>query len=198
MRVHDHDILYKRNSRFYQFGELCGGSVSAEHKNSAITSRAFDAARWSTSYNASGEYQEGLIVVPKDWDPNWPLGFRIHWTGSSAGNLTWRVGLDFVALDGAIPTTGAGTDLDTLIALDTLATAYDFTMTSRGIKNANWANNTQVTNGHYAAIKLECTAGTIDLTSEIAWGMWLEVDYVPMLTRFPHSEHDAPLDNALS
>ena len=143
--------------------------------------------------------------VPMDFDPNWPLGFRVHFTSASttlADDFQFTVAFDVkdapaatseaaaVAVAGTA-LAAASTALDTVIAAQTWidATAYKNTYSPRGIKNGYWTTLAAIEDG--AAMVVSVTATTAD-TAAILLG--LEIDYVPRLTvGHAGSEVDRPL-----
>jgi hypothetical protein len=137
--------------------------------------------------------------VPMEFDPNWPLGFRVHFTsGSSTAADDFHFTVAFDIKKAATSTAAAGTAvaaastaLDTVIAaqdwVDT--TTYKNTWTPRGIKNGKWSTLSAIEDG--AAMVITVTATLAD-TAAILLG--LEIDYVPRWT-VGHAgmETDAPL-----
>jgi len=135
------------------------------------------------------------------WNPDFPLGFRVHWITShatSGSSVTWKVFASMGANDTVMPTGVNATALDTVIALQTLgaSTAYLQKRTSRGIKNAGWLSRAQIMAGAWMnfAVELDAVSG-ITLSTDSVWLLALEIDYMPMRTRFPHSEVDGPFDS---
>lgn len=143
--------------------------------------------------------------VPIDFDPNWPLGFRAHFTSASAtaaDNFQFTVAFDIKnapAKTSALAATAvagtalaaASTALDTVIAAQTWidTTTYKNTWSPRGIKNKAWSTLGAIEDGAVMAIKL--TATTAD-TAAILLG--LEIDYMPRLTvGHAGSDYDGPL-----
>lgn len=137
--------------------------------------------------------------VPMDFDPNWPLGFRVHFTsGSATAADDFHFTVAFDIKNAAASTAAAGTAvaaastaLDTAIAAQTWidTTTYKNTWTPRGIKDANWSTQAAIENG--ASMVISITATLAD-TAAILLG--LEIDYVPRMT-VGHAgmETDAPL-----
>ncbi len=138
--------------------------------------------------------------VPMDFDPNWPLGFRVHFTSASAtaaDDFQFTVAFDIIAAPTSTAAAGttlaaASTALDTVIAAQTWidTTTYKNTWSPRGIKDANWSTRTVIEDG--AAMVISLTATVAD-TAAILLG--LEIDYVPRWTLgYSGRETDAPLE----
>jgi len=143
--------------------------------------------------------------VPMEFDPNWPLGFRVHFTSASAtaaDDFQFTVAFDVKDAPAATSelaatavagtaVAAASTALDTVIAAQTWidTTQYKNTWSPRGIKNGYWTTLAAIEDG--AAMAISVTATTAD-TAAILLG--LEIDYVPRMT-VGHAgmETDAPL-----
>jgi hypothetical protein len=137
--------------------------------------------------------------VPIDFDPNWPLGFRVHFTsGSATAADVFQFTVAFDIKDAAASVAAAGTAvaaastaLDTVVAAQTWVdtTTYKNTWSPRGIKDGKWSTLTAIEDG--AAMVISVTATSAD-TAAILLG--LEIDYVPRWT-VGHAgmETDAPL-----
>jgi hypothetical protein len=207
MRTTDNTMFYKRGVLFVPTNQMVGGSVAngaVPYLNFCITSRSYDCAQWGTvganTGMVSGAKLEGIIPIPKYFNPNWPLGFRLHWLATpAAGSTVWSTFVMLAAFKktGEVMATAAAGALDTVIPIQSLSTgAYYYNKTGRGIKNGNWATVQQVLDGMFMEVSFACTVGAgINLASQGVWLLGMDIDYVPMLTRQPHSTHDAPEGN---
>lgn len=200
MQVHDARIMYKRKTTIMTPSQLMGGSVAAAYRNDVVTGKSHDTAMWGTGgYTSLGDVLEGWFVVPSDWNPEWPLGIRLHWTADESGSIDWKVLLAFNAQNTAIPAAATGA-LDTVIATASPSTV-DFApvRTARGIRDGHWSSIAAVHAGLYCSISVELDAdATIDISSDLVWLLGVEFDYMPMLTRQPHNNTDAPLTDDLN
>lgn len=146
--------------------------------------------------------------VPIEFDCNWPLGFRVHFTSASAtaaDDFQFTVAFDIKDAPAATNVLTApevagtalaapSTALDTVIAAQTWVdtTQYKNTWSPRGIKNKAWSTLGAIEDG--ASMVISLTATTAD-TAAILLG--LEIDYVPRWTTGTAGlEYDAPLVGA--
>lgn len=144
----------------------------------------------------------GGFKVPADVNPHWPLGLTWHLApGTSAFNspatITMTSLLDFKAQGTVLAV--ATSALDTVhTAVTCPATAASATMKStRGVKNANFLSRSQIFAGVFGVISGAIASSVTLSGTDFVSVLGLELDYVPMLTRFPHSEQDCPLDDTV-
>lgn len=154
---------------------------------------------------AAGTATEGVMQVPQNADPNFDLGFRLAFVGNTAASTvtsySWIMLMRRLDPGSAIggATTGA---LDTPWTLAQAAPASGsrdtIQWTSRGIKNKGWATKAQLFAGCWFKfnVQLSAVGGTIDASNFVTI-LGLEMDYMPMETRYPHSEVDGPLDDSV-
>ena len=132
---------------------------------------------------AAGDLVCHHTMVPNDWDPEYPLGFKVWWTSGSstvADTISWKVAIDFKVEGETLiaPTTA----LDTVVALlDNVTGAYDQQKTARGIKNKSWLTRAQVDAGADMMFHVEMDAFAAGL-SESKFLLGLEIDYVVRMT----------------
>lgn len=199
--VHDRIIQYKRGRLFLPTHRLVGGANETDYNESEIGANlGYNAAVWSSAGYAVGGVVNGKFLVPTDWNPNFPLGMSLYWLTDStttSDTVDWKIFLDMIAVGSVIPTATPAV-LNTVIAQDTNLGAKVLHKTSRGIRNKNWSTIKAIHAGLLGHIHIELDATTIDVgVTENVWLLGVEFDYVPMLTRQPHSEQDAPLTNDL-
>jgi hypothetical protein len=197
MNITDRQILWKRKHLFVPFTQFKLGT------NTGVTPTAYVAssAYYALVLTATGTATEGVVKAPEDANPSFPLGVKILWGKLASGaptDLTWVMLLDMIP-EFTIPIAAAAGALDTIIGsrvLGSLATAGGLMWSGRGIKNANWATRAQVLNGLLWQFSVNLTvAASIDGSHQIAM-FGAMFDYMPMKTRFPHSEIDGPVDDA--
>jgi len=161
----------------------------------------FDVVTTSTANNAIGDLVQGVILIPWQWNPEFELGVRLWWNVDvSDGNETCSFIMlhEFDALDTAIDLV-ATTALDTPWALlqAVSTTAEQIYRTSRGIIDAGWATRAQIHAGYLMSFSVELDAvANIAIATQEVCSLGLEFDYMPMETRFPHSDVDGPLDDS--
>lgn len=195
MYQHDRNIAYKRGRLYIPVSNFGLGSLAGITIDQVLGGVYGE----TISSSSSGNVKEGAIKVPTFFDPNWSLGFRVHWTAggtpATMGNVTWVV-LQNLIVNGGLCLSAAAGVLNTIIAAadPPPSAANRHKWTSRGILNRGWATREQVHDGAILQFSVSLTAvsGTIDGTNH-AKLLGLEIDYVPMHTRFPQSELDAPL-----
>lgn len=204
----DKDMGWKRHKLFipasqWQNGDNAAGIILARYD----ATHQYNGVVWGTSNggtvgHASAAAVQGSMPVPSWWDPQHPLGFRVHFTQygitSAAATITPLMLLQFVNRNATIVTTASGA-LDTIIGAQTYpnTTAAQFLRSSRGVKNGLWRSRAQITDGCYMCWSMAVTAST-SLTTNAVHVLGLEVDYVPMMTIYPHSELDRPEDDTIS
>jgi hypothetical protein len=203
MRTTDNTMFYKRGVLWVPPHDLVGGSVAGTYLNFAVVNRTYDTAQWgtvgaNTGYALAAKL-EGIIPIPKYFDPNWPLGFRLHWTAGTAGAgaTAWATWVVLAAMKkvGEVFATAATGALNTPVPIQSQSNGqFYYNRTGRGIKNGNWATVQQVLDGMFMEIS-STIANPIGAGLTITDGIWLlgmDIDYVPMLTRQPHAQYDAP------
>lgn len=191
----DRNIWWARKRIYVPFAHRSYGGPLAS------TLTAFNTAASGFKITAVGTALEFVIAMPTDFNPHFPMGFRAHWgaigTPATMGNASWIALAIFKKKTEAIITAATGA-LDTPWTLvQTPPAANAQTFTSRGIKNFPTLVRGDVYDGLtlQASVELDAVSGTIDATNS-AFLFGLELDYVPMKTRFPHSEYDCPVDDA--
>jgi len=155
---------------------------------------------------AAGTATEGVMQVPQNADPNFPLGFRLAFVGnttaSTVTSYSWIMLLSRLDPGSAIggATTGALSTPWTLAQAAPASGSRDtIQWTSRGLKAAGWATRAQIHLGCWFKfnVQLSAVGGTID-ASNFVTALGLEIDFTPMETKYPHSQQDAPLDDTVA
>lgn len=210
----DRNIAWKRKRQWIPCNDWLNGANAAGINVSQITNRKVQGAGIGvgTAFISAGAGSgwPGFVPIPFDANPEFPLGFTLLWThsyaGSTASTLTMAITQNIFLNSVIIPTASAATALTTPITAKTLAasnTAFIPVVSSRGILAANWMGKSNLlTPGLGAMLQffVACSAlsgGGLALNTDNVWWLGLWLDYVPMRTRFPHSEQDAPLDDAI-
>lgn len=143
---------------------------------------------------------EFMFGVPFDLNPDFPVGVRAIYacTGTTLTSVTWTALLATVLNGAAIGNSAAGA-LDTVIAAQANASGYagKIQHSSRGIKNGGFLSRAQIFARAYFQISLAVTAsgGTFD-SSDAAILLGLSIDYMPMMTRYPHNDFDLGMDDS--
>lgn len=151
-----------------------GAVVAQEISTTNLGAPLMEAADDQLSHN---------MVVPQEWDPNYPLKFSVNWThGSSTtgDSVTWLVLCDFKAENVALA--AASTALDTVIADDNVVTQWGNQWTPQGIKNANWLTRAQVDSGRYQMVLSIEAAVLTDITEDIHF-LGLEIEFTRRMTK---------------
>lgn len=199
MNTHDRVIAWKRKRLYIPVAQAGNGSLSG------LTMTQLVGSVYGLKLAAAGTPTEFSFKVPADLNPDFPLGIRVHWSSGTASTtvttVSWVALLVFKAIDAVLTGAGAGA-LDTVITLAQAvsATAKLNNWSSRGLKTMlGVLTRAQILGaggamGHLS-INLSAAGGTIDSSNAI-WLLGVELDYVPMKTKFPHSENDAPYDDA--
>ncbi len=150
------------------------------------------------SMGTAGELLNGQYPIPWDLDPQWEIGYRIHYTVDVNSNppiVEWILLAGTQLIDAAyVVPTGA---LDTVIGNHTYPSGTDliFTRTNRGIdKKLGTINREQIEAGAKFTWSIEMQAIT-QTPTDVRFA-WLEVDYVPMMTVGSGSHTDRPLASA--
>ena len=199
--MRDSQIQYMRKRLYLNAFDMMGmqdDSTSGVHAAAATAAtRIVEAGALGISHltmGTAGELLNGQYPIPYDLDPQWPLGFRIHYTvdvNTNAPNVTWIL-LQGTQLDAAayvVPTAA----LDTAIALHTYPATTDllFVRTARGIRTSIGVTREQIE--ATAKLTFSIEMDTISQTPTDVRFAWLEMDYVPMLTVGSGNHTDAPL-----
>lgn len=194
--LYDNQAAWVRKRLYLPVAQAGNGSLSG------LTMTQLIGSLYGLKITSVGTPTEFTFPLPKDVNPTWPLGFRIHFAGSgtTVGTVSWIILQHIKLLNAALVAAATGA-LDTVITLpQTQVTTYanKSQVSSRGIRNANFCSRSDVFNGAWmqASVELDAAGGTVDASNAV-WLLGLEMDYVPMLTRFPHSEFDCPLDDAV-
>ena len=208
--ITDRNIMWKRGRLWLPSSVFQNGSIAANNPLTEITwnstGRKLQGTLWDgsgTTGFTSSQSLYGCIPIPKDFNPQFPLGFQLKFipavSASSTNAIQWSVGL-------ALSVEGASTlAMSSFAAVNTNFTSQALLgrgvihKTSRAIKNEHWATRTQIFSGLLMEFEIKIAAITgyaIDTTNKL-WLFGMEIDYMPMLTRFPHSEIDGPVDDAL-
>lgn len=200
----DRTAQWKRGRYFLPAHMFAGGATHPDHNITQVTGRPLQGLLWDGSLNGltTGGKYEGHLIVPQHWDPHWPLGITPIWCtdqGTANDGVTWLTLLAVKQLNTALAAAAAGA-LDTVHGAQVIASAATFLVMrgNRGIKNGDWSTAALI---HTPGIRLEFSV-EMDAVAQInmganeqVWLLGLEFDYVPMLTRAPHMDIDAPLDD---
>ena len=217
--ISDRQIYWNRHRLFlpcamWQGGSIAGGMLLSEVSIGAGTSTLmkYQGATWdgsgTTGYQQTSVVQ-GKFIVPKNFNPEHPLGFRLHYTlqvdSSTSTVLLPTLQINFKSMTSGLLGAAASGVLNTIIPAKTGQLLKGiYTLSGRGILNGNWSNRVNVFAGQWMEFSLLWTTLTGYTLSATAlpngarlWVLGMEIDYVPMMTRFPHSEIDAPEDDAM-
>ena len=205
--VHDRQIAWKRHNFFlpavnWQWG---GHGVALNILQSPtmvnVTGHLWNVATTQADNGGIGDKAEGTMLVPWQWNPEFDIGVRL-WFNSDVSvgfeTVSFIMLHEFDAVNTAIDLV-ASTALDTPWGLlQAIGTLQDqIYVTSRGIINAGWATRAQIHAGHILSFSVELDAvANITIATEEVCSIGLEFDYMPMETRFPHSEVDGGLDDS--
>ncbi len=139
--------------------------------------------------------------VPNNFDPDWPLGFKVHYTSGgtmvATDSFSWIILADIKNEDVAIA--AASTVLDTVVPLLDLygsTTAYLNKWTARGIMDKDWATRAQVEAGAMivVSVELDAVVGITLGATNPTFFLGLEIDYAPRQTQGPAgTDVDPPL-----
>jgi hypothetical protein len=209
--ISDRQMWWNRHRLWLPVQNWANGSIASNLTITKITKVAADMTyqglMWDggTSGHAASTVIQGKIAIPPCVNPEFPLGFRIHFVNqvtSSAACVTKPVILAAIKTGNTDVIADAAGALDTPIPVSTSATipAGQFNISNRGIKNANWTTRSKIYSGSWLEFSLmwgTLTNYTLGTGAKL-WVTGLMIDYVPMLTRFPHGELDAPEDDAMA
>jgi len=139
-----------------------------------------------------GNFFYGWRRCPNDVNPNWPIGFRIHWSQASAvtdgTTFILKFGVDKVNAAFQAVTLAA---LDIPLAESNTTGAWHNNWTSRGIKNSIGLTRAEIEAG--AVLRFNIEADLVDTGQDKVTILGLEMDYVPMLTQGGGRDGDCPL-----
>lgn len=191
------DTIFTRKAKFYTPFQMnaileATGVIGTFNDAAAVPAVIASGVGMGGFLMAASDLITGMIPCPMDLDPNFPVGFRVHYSGdhdgSGSATTSWILLQGAVVEGGAIATPTAA--LDTVIALldaysttagDT-ATTTDalYQVTGRGIRNSIGLTRSQVVNGALITISLELDA-VANFTSVNF--LFLEMDYVARRTQ---------------
>lgn len=208
--ITDRQILWKRKHLWLFSSVFQNGSIAANNPLTEInwntTGRKLQGTLWDgtgTTGFTSSQSLYGCIPVPQDCNPQFAVGFKFKFipavSASSTNSICWSMGTRLL-IEGT----------DTLNMSSFTATDPNFTSqaffgrgilhtTNRTILDPNWASRDQVIAGLFMEFEAKLTVLTgynLSTTNKL-WLLGLMMDYVPMKTRFPHSETDCPVDDAM-
>jgi hypothetical protein len=195
----DRNLNLMRKSVFLDHYKMQGIIDNAGAPNGALTAGVLNAEVGATGLVGwdmnAGEFIGGGIPIPRDLDPRWDIGFRVHYTGTVSGTTgtnTWLLLWKKIIADAAYAV--AATALDTVIAADPFGANLDAAnkISPRGILLATTHKLTrdEIENGAKLMLKLELDVHTnCDSVEFVA----IEMDYVPMMCVGAGSEYDRPL-----
>lgn len=196
MNVTDRQILWKRKHLIIPMTQArFGGSTG-------LTLTQHTGAVYGVDFSAAGATHECAVPLPTDVNPGFPLGFTVLFTGKGTllTSVTWVVLAVLRKNNGVAFSTTATGALDTLIGATTVASGYagKFLMSRRGLRNANFATRAEIMAGTALQYSIQLSAASGIAVGHEATLLGLELDYMPMKTRYPHSELDGPTDDAIS
>lgn len=153
---------------------------------------------------AADEIMSFAFRIPKDLDPQWPVGFKVHWTldhdGVDPATASWILLADFLARGGVIAV--SSTALDTIIPLlstyedtsedATVVTDSLYQVSARGIKTDIGLTRENIEEGSLFVGNLELDA-IANAQGNLGILLALEMDYVPWKTQGEGSFIDRPL-----
>lgn len=189
---------------------LHNSGALAETSSTAFHSGVFDSDVLQTQITSSGmmgmtiaadDFMGYGIRLPKDVDPKFPLGFRVHWTadhdGSDPLTTSWILLQKIIARGAAIA--AAASVLDTIIPLlspyqdtagdATVVTDFLYQVSGRGILASPGVTRAQIEEGVLFLGKLELDAAANVTTVRL---IALEIDYVPWKTQGEGNFIDRP------
>jgi hypothetical protein len=184
--THDRTIAWKRKRievTFHQYSL----DTTEEVNGSGI--RGIDAA-------ASTVYDLG-IKLPTDVDPRFPLGIRIHYATDSTTDtdtITWTPLYGIIHVGSALVTQSNSLPI-AVTTIDGILFAHNYSARSEIAKH--FASIAQIHAGAVLNFNVQLTTDIDVAGTESIWLIGIEIDYVPMKTRQPHSETDAPLNDDL-
>ena len=151
----------------------------------------------------AGEFLKGIYPVPSDLDPQFPVGYRVHYTvdhdGSGDATVSWILLNSFIG-EGVViadPATALNTPIPLLDAYTTdagvsVTTDFLYQVSGRGIDNDIGLTRTQIETGALMGTSLEMDAMANATDVRL---LWLEMDYVPMKTLGAGSNLDRALQS---
>lgn len=189
MLVHDRNTAYRRGRLWVPVSEWTQG----------LTITAITSALGGFKVTAGTTVMKAAFRCPYDLDPQFQIGVKVFLVGdgtdpSAIGTIPHTLLGTIVDKDEAILDTPAGdpdTDFEVMSALS--ATPHVLTTTSRALLPKGLSTREGISNGAFfnLSITLGTVGGTISGTNFVVY-TGLEIDYVPMRTRAPHADHDAP------
>jgi len=169
-----------------------GGIIQSPTDSGVVLGEISTLGIVAAKFSAAGDIMLGEVDLPYDVDPNYPVGFRINWSGpgtAGAGvGVTWIL-LHKVIKKGAVFSAG-DVALDTVFGESLITIANGNEWTSRGIKKRLGLTRKDVEDG--AALSLSIEADIID-AGTFAHLLNLEMDYVPITTVGSGCHTDRPL-----
>lgn len=207
--IQDKEIAWKRHQLWFPVNQWQNGSISSNLHYSQLGTTIMHALH----YTNRDIVRWGMFRIPKWFNPQFELGVTVHWsstTTTSARTIHPRFKYVFMSIGDAFPghdVAIGSSQFSDANALDTIlveqaygsGTPYRWLKTNRGIVNKNWLTNDQIHEERYMIFGLAFPAAlsnTILSNGQLVYILGIDFDYVPMMTRKPHSEIDAPVDDA--
>lgn len=188
-------IYYYGSNGIFETTDTIGSGIDAAVFPSELGSLGF-----SPIIMTAGDQLPIMVRVPKDVDPQFPIGYRVHWTalhdndGDAAATFTLltRVCKKGVAI------AAAAAALDTVLVSDNYVndsgvqsvTDHLYQITARGIDNSLGITRKDIETGALLLLYLESTTIDADITTLYLIG--LEMDYVPWKTEGQGSNYYRP------
>jgi len=145
------------------------------------------------TFTAAGKLLQGIMKLPTDLDPGYPVGFRVNWsnTGAAAAGrgVTWLLLADAIK-KGAV-FAAATTALNTVIAESLVTIANGNEWSPRGIKNNLGVTRGDIEDGVNLSIVLE--ADVVDASVAGVNFLGIELDYAVCACVGSGNEIDNPL-----
>lgn len=198
MFVTDRNINWKRQFLYIPAIGWKGGTSGVS--TAPVTGSGFLGASVAGNASIPSTPVQGALILPYDVNPNFPLGFRVHFSSGTQTDLTviqHKVLVDFAAAEGGTISATPATALDTVLASKTVSAGAGKSFYSpRGIKNAGFATIAQILAGYMMFFSVGVIAQTVTSDALVNIMSGLMLDYVPMRTRRPHTDAaDCPQDD---
>lgn len=205
--ITDQNIGWLRKKKVFSIFDLNGvdedgvSGIMQGGKSTGVTQLEIGTSGIMGMDMTAGEFITGFIPIPYDFNPSYPIGFTVLWTGDAniagASTASWILQVDLKAIGIAI--VEGATALDTPIALADayvdsagVASNTDWLLqrTSRGIWSGHTITRNNVENGGIITLELEMDAeANMDNTVFIG----LEMDYSPQRCVGQGGSYEAPL-----
>lgn len=194
--INDVDIAWMRKRVWLTPYTLQGLVEATNTLGGVITNGSIPVAITSAGISgwlmAEGEFQTGGILLPYDLDPDYPIGFKLHWTANANGACTADWIIQYKLIEEGVLFAIPATALDTPIVFADSHGSTDWfhAITSRGIIDADTFTRKQIENEAMLMLEVEMDDGDNDTAIYL---LGISMDYAVQRCTGPGTPSDQRL-----